>query len=301
MGLADPAPEDLDIHDLGMRLPAGHHLRLPGRGTTYLRVAEGPPGAPTVLLIHGWLASGGLNWVRCFEPLQRHFNVIAPDMRGHARGIRSRRRFRLADCADDTAAMLRKLRTGPVMVVGYSMGGPIAQLLWKRHRELVEGMVLIATGCEFVPGNRERYALAAIASVAAGTTQVGAVASWAPAFITRRLFGMEVSRANPGAVGRWAREEMSHHSIRVIFEAVHSLATYSSKHWISDIDVPTSVIITETDRAVSPEAQLRLAMAIPDAHINRIHDGHTACINRDFGRKVTNACLDVNARLGAGS
>ncbi len=298
MGMADPAPQHLDIHDLGMRLPEGRHLRLPGRGTTYVRSAEGPPGAPTVLLLHGWLASGALNWVRCFEPLKGQFNVIAPDLRGHGRGIRSRRRFRLADCADDTAAMLKRLDTGPVIVVGYSMGGPVAQLLWRRHPDLVDGMVLIATGCEFVAGNRERYALAAVASVAAGTTQMGAVASWAPAFITRRLFGMELSRVNPGAVGKWAREEMSHHSVKVIFEAIHALATYSSKHWISTVNVPTSVIITETDRAVSPEAQLRLAMSIPDAHINRIDDGHTACINPDFGRKITNACTDVATRIG---
>ena len=38
------------------------------------------------------------------------------------------------------------------IAVGYSMGGPVAQLLWKRHREQVDGLVLCATSDRFVPG-----------------------------------------------------------------------------------------------------------------------------------------------------
>ena len=71
------------------------------------------------------------------------------------------------------------------------------------------------------------------------------------------------------------------------------------KDWIGEIDVPTSVIITEDDSAVDPAAQLRMAMAIPEAHINRIPGGHVSCIDPDFGRKVTDACLDVARRLEA--
>ena len=88
------------------------------------------------MLLHGWIASGGLNWFNAFGPLSQRYSVIAPDMRGHGRGIRVRRRFRLADCADDVAALLEHLDTGPAIVVGYSMGGPVAQLLWRRHPEL---------------------------------------------------------------------------------------------------------------------------------------------------------------------
>ena len=49
---------------------------------------------------------------------------MALDHRGHGRGIRSRRPFRLEDCADDAAALIDELGLGPVTAVGYSMGGP---------------------------------------------------------------------------------------------------------------------------------------------------------------------------------
>ena len=41
--------------------------------------------------------------------------------------------MRLADCADDVAALVDELGVTKVIAAGYSMGGPVAQLLWRRH------------------------------------------------------------------------------------------------------------------------------------------------------------------------
>ena len=37
----------------------------------------------------------------------------------------------------------------PATFVGYSMGGPIAQLIWRRHPDRVAGLVLCATAADF--------------------------------------------------------------------------------------------------------------------------------------------------------
>src|SRR5512144_2530000 len=87
-------------------LPPGRHVELTGRGTTFVRELAGPPGAPTLVLLHGWTATADLNWFTCFAELGRRFRVLSMDHRGHGRGIRSRRVFRLEDCADDVAALL---------------------------------------------------------------------------------------------------------------------------------------------------------------------------------------------------
>lgn len=299
----EPAPVQVEDEDVGSapELPPGFRLRLPGRGTTFLRMSDGPgPDSPTVVLLHGWLASGGLNWYRCFEPLSREFRVIAPDLRGHARGIRSSRRFRLQDCAEDVADILGLLGVGPVIAVGYSMGGPVAQLLWRHHRSRVSGLVLSATGAEFMPGNRERYAFSVLMAAVAGTSRVGATATIVPRFVIRRLQGVDLPTAADTADVAWARREMSGHSLRMIAEAGLALSTYSARKWLTEVDVPTSVLVTEEDSAVSSKAQLRMAMAIPGAHINRIPDGHVACVHPDFGRKITDACGDVQRRVDSG-
>jgi len=54
------------------------------------------------------------------------------DHRGHGRGIRSAKPFRLADCADDVAALADRLGIETFIPVGYSMGGTVAQLMWRR-------------------------------------------------------------------------------------------------------------------------------------------------------------------------
>lgn len=287
----------MDDPDERPDLPPGRRVRVPGRGRTFVREIPGPEGAPTVLLIHGWLATSGLNWFRSFGPLAEHFRVVAPDLRGHGQGIRSNKRFTLADNADDLAALIRQESYGPVIAVGYSMGGPVAQLLWRRHPELVAGLVLCATGAEFVVGNREKYAFAALTSVAIATTRVGQVAALLPSFVLRRLTDARPARNEPSATVSYARREMTSHNVRALLEAGHAIANFSSSRWIHEVDVPTSVLVTANDRAVSPIAQSRLALAIPNAHLNRIDDGHAAASNPDFGRKVRDMCLDVARRI----
>ena len=277
-------------------IPRGRRIELFRRGTTFVRTSKGPPGAPTVVLLHGLAATAALNWHQVFGPLGEHFRVIAPDLRGHGRGIRSARRFRLADCAEDIAATLLTLDSEPAIVVGYSMGGPVAQLLWRDHPELVTGMVLCATGADFVPGNRERYALVALAQILAGTTRLGGVVTWLPATFVRRLLNVP-GGTNSSPMAVWARKEMSKHNPRMLLEAAQALATYSSKDWLHTVDVPTSVLVTSRDSAVSPVGQFRMATASPFSHVNLIDDGHVACVRADFGRKVTDACLDVQRRV----
>ncbi len=268
-------------------VPPGAPVTLPGRGTTFVRHTEGPQGAPTVVLLHGYLATGALNWYRCFEPLREHFNVLAIDHRGHGRGIRSGRRFRLSDCADDAAAVAEQYGSDRVIPVGYSMGGPVAQLLWRRHRHLVSGMVLIATGSEFVAGNRHRYAASTLLVAAAPLRLARSVAAPTPR-----------EWQAGGAAEDWGGHEVARHSGRVMLEAAHACANYSAKRWIGKVDVPTTVVVTERDNTVSPAAQLRLAEAIPESRLMRLAGGHMACLEPGFGRIVTDACREVSARAG---
>lgn len=269
-------------------LPLGRRIELPHRGTTFVREVAGPPGAPTLLLVHGWVASAGMNWFQVFEPLSRHFRIVAPDVRGHARGLRSRRVFRLADCADDCAATLVALGTGPVIAVGYSMGGPITQLLWRRHRDLVAGLVQCATAPGFVPVSTARVAYQAwmlgLATAARG-------AALAPAIPV-----VGIGRARTRRLPAWVAAELRRHDWRMIVEAGHSLSTYYAGRWIGEIDVPTAVLCTAHDRAVQSNLQRAMADAIPSATRHDIAGGHLACRRIEFADPLLRACDEVADR-----
>jgi 3-oxoadipate enol-lactonase len=272
------------------RLPHGRRIELRQRGTTFVRELPGPPGAPTLLLLHGWIASAGLNWYRMFEPLAQHFRVVAPDLRGHARGVRARRIFRLADCADDSAATIVELGTGPVIAVGYSMGGPVAQLLWRRHRDLVQGLVLCATAPGFIPAARARLPYQ---SWMLGLTGAARLATFAPALPAVPFLAGPSHR-----LPAWAAAELRRHDWRMIVEAGHSLSTYYAGRWIGEIDVPTAVVCTTEDRAVRPAVQRAMAEAIPRATRHDVADGHLACRRDEFATPLLRACNEVADRAG---
>lgn len=270
-------------------LPPGRTIDLPGRGTTFARIAQGPASAPTLLLLHGWTANADLNWFRCFAPLSRRFNVVAIDHRGHGRGIRTHRPFSLSDCADDAAALVRALGLTSVIAVGYSMGGPIAQLLWRRHPEVVDGLVLCATSRNFGRSVPER-------AMFTGLLGLSGVAKVTPAALRRqvagRIFG---SRFEQSPLGAWLAEELKRNDPSTVLQAGWSIGRFSSADWIGDVDVPTAVLITTRDNVVSPRRQLRLAESIPGADVIRVVGDHGVCV-MDPGRFVP-ALLDGCTRV----
>ena len=98
--------------------PLTRLVELPGRGVTRVWECAGPPGAGTLMLIHGVACTAELNWGKVLAPLAAHFRVIAADLRGHGDGIRAESRFRLEDCADDVAALAAALGTSKFTAVG---------------------------------------------------------------------------------------------------------------------------------------------------------------------------------------
>ncbi len=280
---------------LGPAVPLGRRVDLPGRGTTFIREVPGPPGAPTVILLHGYFASGGLNWFRNFESLSREFRVIAPDLRGHSRGLRSPRGMRLADCADDIAALCRELQTGPAIVAGYSMGGPIAQLMWRRHPDQVAGLVLCATAARFDFGLQplnETY-LALLSSLTRTAGHLAAVPA-AGANLLRRV------RANrPAGFLEWAGEELRRHDVRMLTEAARSIQRFDSHSWLDGVDVPTTVVRTNRDRLVDPARQTDLLERIPTAKVLDHDAGHFACARADFDEVVFDAVRATAGRASA--
>jgi 3-oxoadipate enol-lactonase len=275
---------------VGPQLPPGREVELPGRGTTFVREVQGPPGAATLVLLHGWTATGDLNWFSSFHSLGVRFRVVSVDHRGHGRGIRSSRPFRLEDCADDVAALVDALALEKVVPVGYSMGGPVAQLVWRRHPGVVAGLVLCATARSFMSTRQERMAFAGLAGLAtAARLTPGPARRWVEEqYLSRRARAYE----------DWAAQQLAAHEWPVVLQAGAALGRFSSRDWIGEVDVPTAVVVTMRDRVVPPTRQLRLVDSIPGAQAFRVDADHDACVASAsrFVPALVGACAWVTER-----
>ncbi|RJL27128.1 alpha/beta fold hydrolase [Bailinhaonella thermotolerans] len=98
-------------------------------------------GRPLVLLHGGFLDHG--MWDDQIPVFSREYRVIAPDARGHGRSPNATGPFRPAD---DVAALLRHLGTGPAVLAGVSMGAAVAVDTALEHPELVSAVVVSGAG-----------------------------------------------------------------------------------------------------------------------------------------------------------
>ncbi len=231
----------------------------------------GPPGAPTIVLLHGWTATADLNWFKCYRPLADRYRVIAYDHRGHGRGLRSKRTFRLEDCADDVALIASELGVDTFIPIGYSMGGPVAQLVWQRHRDRVDGLVLCATAPYFAGRRPERLSFV-------GLTGLAALARFTPAQARDWISDQVYLQRRSEMWGPWAAEQVAMHDWRAILEAGKAIGSFSSSDWIHDVDVPTSVVVTMDDPVVPLRRQAKLWEWIPHADVYRVEGAHDAVV-----------------------
>jgi 3-oxoadipate enol-lactonase len=231
-------------------LPPARTVTVPERGEFFLRDTGGD-GAP-VLLLHGWMATADLNWAGAYGALSdAGYRVLAIDHRGHGRGLRPLEPFRLADCAADAAGVLRTLGTGSATVVGYSMGGAIAQLVARDHADVARGVVLGGTAQHWQdPATQRRFRALGL---------LGLALSLAP----RQLYGWGLSRNGIGdrPSAAWVQSELLRHSARDIAEAGRELGRFDSRPWLGAVRPPLAVLLTTRDELVAPRKQRELAAA----------------------------------------
>jgi 3-oxoadipate enol-lactonase len=178
----------------------------------------------------------------------------------------------------------------PVIAVGYSMGGPVAQLMWRRHPERVRGLVLCATSAHFRTSREERLGFL-------GLTGLAAVARLTPAQARRWLIDHFYLKGKAATWEPWALQQAAQHEWRTVLEAGRAIGGFDARPWIGSVDVPTAAVITMRDTVVPVRRQIRLFQSIPDCEAYRVDGDHDAVISMPaFGPLLARACASVAER-----
>jgi pimeloyl-ACP methyl ester carboxylesterase len=103
-------------------------------------------GQPLVLL------HGGIGAIEMFEPILSELamgrQLIGVDLQAHGRTADIDRPMTCEAMADDVAALITHLGLGQVDVMGYSLGGGVAQQIAIRHPEVVRKLVIVSIACK---------------------------------------------------------------------------------------------------------------------------------------------------------
>jgi pimeloyl-ACP methyl ester carboxylesterase len=232
-------------------------LRVPGR-TVFVGDAEvfvretGSLDGPAVVLLHGLGLDSTLAWYRVIPLLEDHFRVVSIDLHGAGKTDRSRYGFEIADMADEVAGALQMVGVDQATVVGYSMGGTVAQELAHRHPLLVERLVLVATLAVHPPS--WRWARTLIGILGRGFERISRVEiSWVWYRYLLAVGAVDRSGA------RWLWETRMNRDPELLYKSLFALLRFDSRPWVGRLGVPATVVISLRDPFVLPDWQKRLA------------------------------------------
>ncbi len=287
---ARPLDRNADRPPVPPQLPPGRVVNLTGRGEIFVRESDGPAAGPAVLLLHGWTASADLNFFPVYDSLAGAYHVIAPDARGHGRGMRSAEPFSLEDCADDAAALLEQVGADRVIVVGYSMGGPVGMLLARRHPGRVRALVMQATALEWRDEAYERMVWRLLSM-----TELGLRLGTTAGIVERVLRLAAEEQPELEALRPWLAAEFRRGLVPEIADAGRALSRYDARPWAARLGLPAAMLITTRDRLVRPAKQRELAAAL-NAHVIEIDADHDLPLARgtDYAR-LTRLAVDTVA------
>lgn len=233
---------------------------------------ESGSGEPLILIMG---LGGDLQaWALQVPALARHFRVITLDNRGAGRTSSPDKPYSIAGMAEDVAGLMDHLGIARANVLGFSMGGYIAQELALRHADKVDKLILLATA-PYIDGYGENIVKSWINVRRSNMSRENIqrlTATWLysaalfddPARFERAILN---GVANPHA-------QQDHAFIR----QAQAVLAFDARDRLANLKQETLVVSGDEDILVPPRNSDRLAKLLPKAKRVSLSGGHVGCI-----------------------
>jgi len=258
--------------------------RVNGVSIAYRVQGEGPP----LVLIMGYRLSSAA-WPKNFvEQLARHFTVITFDNRGTGLSDKPVQGYAIANMARDVCGLLDELDLPQVHMLGYSMGGAIAQAFVRQFPERVSSLILCASMCG---GPRATFAKAPVVRIMRDLDGLS------PEQVARQIWKVTYSPEYLARHQALAEDQMRReialptplHAADLQFQA---FAEFDGSVALAQISCPTLVLTGDLDELIPPQNALMMARLIPGARLVVIPGrGHRVLW------ESTEACIDFILRF----
>ena len=159
--------------------------------------------------------------------------------------------YDLAHVSASLARLIESLGDEPMVLVGHSMGGLIAQETYARYPQLVKAMALCFTSPAFASGNSEftrQFIAARIGPLDQGKTMAEIAAQLIPTMGSNSKLAEKIMAGVPPETYR---------------KAVQLLTTFDRREALAEIKVPTLLIAGAEDKTAPPAVMEKMWQKIP--------------------------------------
>jgi pimeloyl-ACP methyl ester carboxylesterase len=99
-------------------------------------------GDLAVILVHGWSCDANY-WNAQLDDLKAKYTTVTVDLAGHGASGRNRADWSIGNFGEDVAAVARQLKNMKIVLVGHSMGAPVALEAARRIGDRVTGIIAV--------------------------------------------------------------------------------------------------------------------------------------------------------------
>lgn len=227
--------------------PAARVTAGAGQVAIHYRVHGAPANdRPLLVLIHGWSCDASY-WREQIAALSADHAVVTVDLAGHGESGANRDDFSMRSFGEDVQRVVDALPTrAPIILIGHSMGGPVAieaaRLLGGRVRGVIGVDTFASIGLPPPNAADAEIRIAAFTKDFRATTRV---------FVDRSFFKPD---ANP-ELRRWIVDDMASADPRVAIAALRGLNDWNGAAALQALTVP--VIAINSDLSQTDEARIR--------------------------------------------
>ena len=242
-----------------------------------LMVTDEGKGIP-IVAIHGFPLSRGA-WQKQVDALKSSYRIIAPDLRGMGESEARSGTNTMSQQADDLHALLTQLNTGPVVLMGHSMGGYVTLAFARKYPDMLRGLVLVSTkaGADSPEAAAGRRATAEKVKTEGAHVVVDALA---PKMLAAANTDASMARSVRGLMD-------GSHPDGVIGSLLGMAQRDDSTDLLAQIHVPVLVITGGDDTIMPPAESQKLAGAVKGARLEQIPgSGHLVAFEKadEFNR-----------------
>lgn len=259
-------------------------------GPITMHAVEAGAGPPLVFMhALGW---DHRQWSHEILRYQDRYRVIAADTRGHGASSKPDGPYSLRGFAADWLAMLDGLNVGRACLVGFSLGGMIAQYMAIEQPERVAALVLVSTVCHFDPEVR-----AAMENRIVINRNQGAQA--AAEAVAKSLFTQEFREAESDFLDKFYAWRLTQ-SQDCIVNSIRATFDLDTCRQLSSLKMPCLVVVGGSDLATPPKAVAGLTQHLSNAQLEYV-EGAAHMLTIERPREFAGILDDFLARYYPGA